>query len=240
MWEWCADGYAPYSGENRTDPCVTDKQFDDYRVLRGGSWASRPPHRRAAFRSGGAHRGPWLGHQFPDRVPPGLSHPECGGDGGRRAGVGQPRRRHSLTEWVLQEQVNPAAVSARAQPARAAGQSGNPRGAGGPGSRTRRVFTRGVGVHGTTAVGTASGRVFGDVFRRANFFFCTRGAVLGQYGGMNRVLNRLCERLTDARSATDRQLLERFLTGARRIRVRRTRASRVVPDRSGGARAGAN
>ena len=54
VWEWCADGYAPYSGENRTDPCVTDNQFDDYRVLRGGSWASRPPRCRAAFRSGGA------------------------------------------------------------------------------------------------------------------------------------------------------------------------------------------
>jgi|GEM_PF-3124267 len=46
----------------------------------------------------------------------------------------------------------------------------------------------------------------------APFFPCTRGAVPGQYGGMNRALNRFYDQFTDVRDTADGQLLERFLT----------------------------
>jgi RNA polymerase sigma factor (sigma-70 family) len=51
----------------------------------------------------------------------------------------------------------------------------------------------------------------GGVIFPALIFFCTRGAVSGQYGGMNRVLNRFYDQFTDTGSSTDRHLLERFL-----------------------------
>ncbi len=36
VWEWCADGYGPYSGGAVTDP--TGAPTGTYRVMRGGSW----------------------------------------------------------------------------------------------------------------------------------------------------------------------------------------------------------
>jgi uncharacterized protein (TIGR02996 family) len=51
VWEWCADEYGPYTGDDRTDPEMKDINSDDiYRVLRGGSWNDDPQGCRAAFR----------------------------------------------------------------------------------------------------------------------------------------------------------------------------------------------
>jgi formylglycine-generating enzyme required for sulfatase activity len=51
VWEWCADAYGPYTGENRTDPEAKDINSDNSsRVLRGGSWGLDPQSCRAAGR----------------------------------------------------------------------------------------------------------------------------------------------------------------------------------------------
>ncbi|MBY0459980.1 MAG: formylglycine-generating enzyme family protein, partial [Gemmataceae bacterium] len=50
VWEWCQDWYAPYKDGDQTDPCQFNKQSDDYRVLRGGSWSSSPQGCRSAGR----------------------------------------------------------------------------------------------------------------------------------------------------------------------------------------------
>jgi uncharacterized protein (TIGR02996 family) len=51
VWEWCADAYAPYTGDDRTDPEVKDINSDNsLRVLRGGSWYVSPLYCRAACR----------------------------------------------------------------------------------------------------------------------------------------------------------------------------------------------
>jgi uncharacterized protein (TIGR02996 family) len=53
VWEWCADEYAPYTGEERTDPEVKDINSDNSQfVLRGGSWNFDPRYCRAARRDG--------------------------------------------------------------------------------------------------------------------------------------------------------------------------------------------
>src|SRR5215475_3660840 len=49
---------------------------------------------------------------------------------------------------------------------------------------------------------SASMGFMGVFYRRRGKISCTRGADSGQYGGMNRVLNILCEQLADARGAT--------------------------------------
>ena len=54
VWEWCADEYAVYTGDDQTDPCANDKQLNEYRVLRGGSWFNHPLCCRAANRDGTA------------------------------------------------------------------------------------------------------------------------------------------------------------------------------------------
>ncbi len=50
VWEWCADWYTPYTADEQTDPCANDKQSNEYRVLRGGSWSDYPQYCRAATR----------------------------------------------------------------------------------------------------------------------------------------------------------------------------------------------
>jgi uncharacterized protein (TIGR02996 family) len=51
VWEWCADWYGPYTGDDQTDPCVNKKQSNNiFRVLRGGSWFDGPEDCRAACR----------------------------------------------------------------------------------------------------------------------------------------------------------------------------------------------
>jgi uncharacterized protein (TIGR02996 family) len=51
VWEWCADEYGPYTGEDRTDPEEKDINSDNSsRVLRGGSWYGSPQYCRAAYR----------------------------------------------------------------------------------------------------------------------------------------------------------------------------------------------
>jgi len=52
VWEWCADWYAQYTDDDRTDPSRDTEQSDDNtRVLRGGSWLNVPRSCRAAARS---------------------------------------------------------------------------------------------------------------------------------------------------------------------------------------------
>lgn len=51
VWEWCADEYAEYTGDDQTDPSRDIKQSDNSeRVLRGGSWNYFPQYCRAARR----------------------------------------------------------------------------------------------------------------------------------------------------------------------------------------------
>jgi RNA polymerase sigma factor (sigma-70 family) len=52
----------------------------------------------------------------------------------------------------------------------------------------------------------------GDVLRATGRIFCTRDAVSGQYGGMNRVLMVIREQLAEVSNLTDQHLLDRFLT----------------------------
>ena len=52
VWEWCADGYAPYPGadaENRTGP-AHEPTGTAWRVLRGGSWLDLARYCRSALR----------------------------------------------------------------------------------------------------------------------------------------------------------------------------------------------
>jgi formylglycine-generating enzyme required for sulfatase activity/serine/threonine protein kinase len=53
VWEWTWDPYAPYPEGAITDPSGTDGDVNK-RVIRGGSWDSRPKHVRVANR-GSAH-----------------------------------------------------------------------------------------------------------------------------------------------------------------------------------------
>jgi len=52
VWEWCEDYYGPYSKSPKNGTAQTDKQTNDIRVLRGGSWFSDPRDCRSADRSG--------------------------------------------------------------------------------------------------------------------------------------------------------------------------------------------
>jgi formylglycine-generating enzyme required for sulfatase activity len=54
VWEWCRDAWDGDGYQNRAlkDPC-REGASDAYRVLRGGSWADRAGHLRAAFRGRG-------------------------------------------------------------------------------------------------------------------------------------------------------------------------------------------
>ncbi len=49
MWEWCRDFYGTYPEEEQTDP--TGPKEGTHRVVRGGSYLSRPINCRTAFRS---------------------------------------------------------------------------------------------------------------------------------------------------------------------------------------------
>jgi len=51
VWEWCHDWYGPYSAGDQVDPIQLTKQFDEYRVLRGGCWDDYPVTCRSAFRN---------------------------------------------------------------------------------------------------------------------------------------------------------------------------------------------
>jgi uncharacterized protein (TIGR02996 family) len=52
VWEWCADQYAPYTSDERTDPIGKSESPDDiHRVVRGGSWINIPQDCRAALRN---------------------------------------------------------------------------------------------------------------------------------------------------------------------------------------------
>ena len=50
VWQWCEDGYNPYSTGDQIDPKQLTGQSNEYRVMRGGSWCYRPASCRAAFR----------------------------------------------------------------------------------------------------------------------------------------------------------------------------------------------
>jgi uncharacterized protein (TIGR02996 family) len=55
VWEWCADAYAPYTRDERTDPVGKSvNSNNNMRVTRGGSWLNGPQYCRAAFRAGNA------------------------------------------------------------------------------------------------------------------------------------------------------------------------------------------
>jgi serine/threonine protein kinase/formylglycine-generating enzyme required for sulfatase activity len=60
-FQWCADYYGPYDGLGNEDPQRVDKSSLDLRVLRGGFWADRPEHCRAAYRYRGAPGGRYSG-----------------------------------------------------------------------------------------------------------------------------------------------------------------------------------
>ena len=48
VWEWCADGFEPYTEKDLTDP--QERHKDDGRVVRGGSWFYAPRYCRSAYR----------------------------------------------------------------------------------------------------------------------------------------------------------------------------------------------
>jgi formylglycine-generating enzyme required for sulfatase activity len=51
LWEWCQDYYGPYDKiASTTNPIQLNKQSEDRRVLRGGSWANIAGTCRAAYR----------------------------------------------------------------------------------------------------------------------------------------------------------------------------------------------
>lgn len=53
VWEWIADWYDPdyYKHSPRNDPKGPERSWDHSRVIRGGSWISRPEHVRASLRA---------------------------------------------------------------------------------------------------------------------------------------------------------------------------------------------
>jgi len=50
VWEWCEDWYGPYDTLPLTDPIRTERATDDARILRGGSWFTKPGSCRSASR----------------------------------------------------------------------------------------------------------------------------------------------------------------------------------------------
>jgi uncharacterized protein (TIGR02996 family) len=70
VWEWCQDWYGPYSGDNKVNPIQTQRQSNEYRVLRGGSWNLSRVFCRAAGRSGSAptSRGSGMGFRLAFRL----------------------------------------------------------------------------------------------------------------------------------------------------------------------------
>jgi uncharacterized protein (TIGR02996 family) len=50
VWEWCEDGFGPYSADDVTDPCLA--VTEGARVVRGGSWRFPPNYARSAYRGG--------------------------------------------------------------------------------------------------------------------------------------------------------------------------------------------
>jgi formylglycine-generating enzyme required for sulfatase activity len=48
--QWCADDYAPYTSDERTDPCVKSEDSDGSPVVRGGAWSDHPRGCRVAYR----------------------------------------------------------------------------------------------------------------------------------------------------------------------------------------------
>jgi formylglycine-generating enzyme required for sulfatase activity len=50
VYEWCEDCFAPYQDEDQTDPCQTEDQSSEHRVVRGGAWEDDPETCRAAWR----------------------------------------------------------------------------------------------------------------------------------------------------------------------------------------------
>lgn len=53
VWEWIADWYDPdyYKTSPRIDPQGPNRSWDHSRVIRGGSWISRPEHVRSSLRA---------------------------------------------------------------------------------------------------------------------------------------------------------------------------------------------
>ncbi|MEZ5039912.1 MAG: SUMF1/EgtB/PvdO family nonheme iron enzyme [Saprospiraceae bacterium] len=51
VWEWCRDWYGPYERAKGTVNNPSGPNNGSYRVLRGGSWYSKPANLRCAFRS---------------------------------------------------------------------------------------------------------------------------------------------------------------------------------------------
>ena len=52
VWEMCYDWYAPYQGEQATDPTGPDEGL--FHVIRGGSWKNAAFLCRSAYRSSAA------------------------------------------------------------------------------------------------------------------------------------------------------------------------------------------
>jgi formylglycine-generating enzyme required for sulfatase activity len=51
VWEWCSDGYTPYTSGSKTDPIGPSVTSDNVRCVRGGSWYyDDPDFFRCAYR----------------------------------------------------------------------------------------------------------------------------------------------------------------------------------------------
>jgi uncharacterized protein (TIGR02996 family) len=51
VWEWCQNGYGPYSADDQVDPAQLSEHSNEYCILRGGCWCGGPICCRAAFRN---------------------------------------------------------------------------------------------------------------------------------------------------------------------------------------------
>jgi sulfatase modifying factor 1 len=87
VWQWCADGYAPYAAAEVVDPWVGTAAS---RVIRGGSWDGTARHCRAACRIllGPSYRWNYLGFRLARGPALGASGPEGGGAGKGAAKAG--------------------------------------------------------------------------------------------------------------------------------------------------------
>jgi formylglycine-generating enzyme required for sulfatase activity len=87
VWQWCADGYAPYAAAEVVDPWVGTAAF---RVFRGGSWDAAARDCRAACRNHFVPSYRWnsLGFRLARGPALGASGPEGGGAGKGAAKAG--------------------------------------------------------------------------------------------------------------------------------------------------------
>lgn len=116
VWEWCADDRRSYEQGTVRDP--SGRTGGGYRVMRGGSWFTRPVYARSACRCGG-HRDERLhslgfrfalrssSHPGAEPQPGGLSE-DGRAAGGRKAGAGASGRATRAAKKVIKSKQGPA------------------------------------------------------------------------------------------------------------------------------------